>query len=84
MHKFLARNLIMNTNQVGYKKDIKTTDATGRLLNDIVENLEIGHTVRSISDFRKDFDCMSHNIFVLKVAHRGFSGVAQDLQIISD
>lgn len=73
---YLESYKIINSNQYGFRKNKSTIDALIRIVNDIVDGLEMGgHVALILCDLSKAFDCVDHNTLLNKLENIGIRGV---------
>jgi hypothetical protein len=79
MYHFLTNNILTN-NRFGFRKNSSTTNATYKLINDILMALNNKRKTDGIFfDLEKAFDCVEHNILMTKMKYYGINGVMYSL-----
>lgn len=77
--EFLLQNKLMFKNQHGFIKTKSTTSAILSLINDMVEDMDLGKSVVGLFfDLSKAFDMVNHSLLLEKMHCMGVRGVALD------
>lgn len=73
---YLEINSLLSPNQYGFRSGRSTSQAVLKVVSDIVEGLEAGHhTVITLCDLSKAFDCVSHDTLMEKMRLCGIRGL---------
>ena len=77
---YLESNLLLSSNQYGFRSGRSTTQAVLKVVRDIVGGLEKGqHTAITLCDLSKAFDCVSHTTLIEKMRSVGVRGLPLDI-----
>ena len=79
LYHYLEKNSILYKHQYGFRQNHSTTQAILNNLKFLYDSLNSGKLVISIFlDFKKAFDCVSHEILLSKLSHYGIRGISLD------
>ena len=79
LSQLLQANIMLFTEQYGFRKEVSTEDAACRLLDSVVKSINQKMHVGGIFyDLSKAFDCMNHEMFLAKLHFCGIQGVSED------
>lgn len=79
LYNYLQVKSVLTDQQFGFREGRTTVNAILSLLRYVYEELDNGKYVFSLFlDFRKAFDCVSHDILLSKLHHYGIRGVCLD------
>ena len=80
LYNYLESNSILNNFQFGFRKGKSTTLAIMDFLEYVVEGFERGeHVGGTLCDLSKAFDCISHEVLLIKLDWYGLSNVSAQL-----
>lgn len=74
--EFLETNNVLNPCQFGFRESYSTNKAVMQLINEIIKSSENReHTVLTLCDLSKAFDCVSHALLIDKLHQYGIRGI---------
>jgi len=77
---FLNKNKFFSKQQLGFRPGLSTTDALFNVDNFIRKNINKNYKVMGIFlDVHKAFDCVDHNLLLLKLENAGIRGLPNNL-----
>ena len=78
LDSYLKSNIILCTNQFGFRKNSNTSYAIIEFLHYVYSSLDSKQsTIAVYLDFSKEFDTVDYNILMSKLLHNGVRGVMQ-------